>query len=58
MSARFHLPLPQQVSKGQLGVLPPRVLQVLLDEFAESRTFVQLPHRDHATACLPQAGPR
>jgi hypothetical protein len=36
--------LPQQVSKGQRGVLPPRIRQVLLDEFAESQAFVQLAH--------------
>jgi hypothetical protein len=41
--------LPQQVSEGQLGVLPPRVGQVLLDEFAESQAFVQLPHQNQAT---------
>jgi len=39
----------QTSAKGQLGVLPPRVGQVLLDEFAESQTFVQLPHQDQAT---------
>jgi hypothetical protein len=29
---------------------------VLLDEFAESQTFIQLPHQNQATACLRQAG--
>jgi hypothetical protein len=45
-----------QVRKGQLCVLPPGVGQVLFDEFAESQTFVQLPHQNQAAACLPQAG--
>jgi hypothetical protein len=44
------------VSEEQLGVLPPRVRQALFDEFAESQTFIQLPHQNQATACLPQAG--
>jgi len=39
----------QTSAEGQLGVLPPRVGQVLLDEFAESPTFVQLPHQNQAT---------
>ena len=38
--------LPQQVSEGQPGVLPPRVDQVLFDKFAEPQTFVQLAHHN------------
>jgi hypothetical protein len=45
----MRYPLPQQVSKRQLCVLPPRVGQVLVGEFAESLTFVQLPHQNQAT---------
>jgi hypothetical protein len=41
----FH----QAITEGQLGVLPPRVGQVLLDEFAESETVVQVPHQAQAT---------
>jgi hypothetical protein len=39
----------QTSAKGQLCVLPPRVGQVLVGEFAESLTFVQLPHQNQAT---------
>ena len=32
----------------QLGVLAPRIGQVLFDEFTESRTFLQLTYQDQA----------
>lgn len=41
--------LAQQVSQRQLGVLPPRIGQVLRDEVAESQTFVLLAYQNQAT---------
>jgi hypothetical protein len=39
------LRLPQQVGEGQARILRSRVAQVLLDEFAETQTFVRFPDR-------------
>ena len=41
--------LAQQVSKRQLCVLPPRIGQVLRDEFAEAQPFVQLPDQNQTS---------
>ena len=45
-------PLPQQVRKGQLRILPPSVGQVLFDVFSEAQAFVQLPDQNQAAQPL------
>jgi len=41
--------LPQQVRKGEPRILCPSVRQVPVDEFAETQSFVQLPHQNQTS---------